>query len=196
MRPAPRSSRRRVPAASKVDLPEPGTPVTRVKPRRRSQASTISSSIPSSSKLGGAPGSTLSVMLTAKPPAACTGERLQRKRRKTPRASATACEQSMARPPRRMPSPVASKMRAHKLPSPTPSSAAPVARASLPSTSMKAGAPVWKEMSEEPRFAAHSRKASSRSTGNTCAASGQYALARTVIECLRQRWFATPLCRD
>ena len=98
MRPAPRSSSRRVPAASRVDLPEPGTPVTRVRPRRRSQASTISSSMPSSSKLGGAPGSTRSVMLTANPPAACTGARLQRKRRKTPRASATAWEQSMARP--------------------------------------------------------------------------------------------------
>ena len=59
-------------------------------------------------------------------------------------------------------------------PSATPSRAAPVARASLPSTSMKAGAPVWKEMSEAPRFAAHSRKTSSRSTGNTCAAPGQY----------------------
>ena len=35
-----------MPAASKVDLPEPGTPVTRVRPRRRSQASTISFSIP------------------------------------------------------------------------------------------------------------------------------------------------------
>ena len=142
-------------------------------PRRRSQAPTISSSIPSSSKLGGAPGKTRSVMLTAKPPAACTGARLQRKRRKTPRASATAWEQSMARPPRKIPSPVASKMRVHKPPSATPSSAESVARASLPSTSMNAGAPVWKEMSEAPRFAAHSRKASSRSTGNTCAASDQ-----------------------
>ena len=81
MRPAPRSNSSRAPAASRVDLPEPGTPVTRVRPRRRSQASTISSSMPSSSKLGGTPGSTRSVMLTAKPPAACTGARLQRKRR-------------------------------------------------------------------------------------------------------------------
>ena len=73
MRPAPRSSSRLVPAASRVDLPEPGTPVTRVSPAQRSQAAAISSSTPSSAKVGGLPGSTRSVMSMAKPLSPCTG---------------------------------------------------------------------------------------------------------------------------
>ena len=44
------------PAASRVDLPEPGTPVTSVRPRHRSQAAAISASMPNSSRVGGAVG--------------------------------------------------------------------------------------------------------------------------------------------
>ena len=96
----------------------------------------------------------------------------------------------MARPERRMPSAVLppdgvpppdevhppdevppsegmpSKIRAQSLPITTPSRRARVARRSTPSTSMKAGEPVWKAMSEAPRSAAQSRKQSSPAAGN------------------------------
>ena len=71
----------------------------------------------------------------------------------------------MARPERRMPSPVSSKTLATSRPMTTPSRTVPVARNRIPSTSMKAGAPVWKETSDAPRSAAHSRKQSRPAAG-------------------------------
>ena len=106
----------------------------------------------------------------------------------------------MARPERRMPSPVPplegvpppegvlppdgvpppkgmpSKTRPQSLPIATPSRMAPVARCSTPSSSMKAGDPVWNETSEAPRSAAQSRKESSPATGNANSASSQRGL--------------------
>ena len=195
MRPAPLSRSRLVPAASNVDLPEPGTPVTSVRPLQRSQTSAISGSTPSSSKPGGLSGSTRMAMSMPKRCCASTGERLQRKRRNSLGPDATAYEQSMALPERRMPSAVLppkgvpppegvlppdgvppsegmlpsegmpSKIRAQSLPITTPSRRARVARCSTPSISTKAGEPVWKAMSEAPRSAAQSRKQSSPAAG-------------------------------
>ena len=103
IRPAPVSSRRRVPAAIRVDLPDPGTPVTSVSPRHASQASTISGSMPSSAKSGTRSGSTRITTFIPNPLSTCTGEMLTRNRRLRPRCSRTATEQSIASPERRTP---------------------------------------------------------------------------------------------
>ena len=146
-------------------MPEPGTPVTSVSPRHSSQASTISAWVPRSSNPGTVSGSTRTTMLTPNPWFTWTGEMFTRKRRLFRRSSKTDTEQSIARPERRIPSPLALNIRSTRNSIAVESSAAPVARRSLPSTSIDAGEPVWKAISDAPSAAAHSRNSSSRCPG-------------------------------
>ena len=128
-----------MPAAISVDLPLPGTPVTRVRPLHVRQGSATSSSIASSSSAGGAPGSTRMVMFTPHALSTCTADRLTLKRCVLSLPSFTICAVSSASPLRKMGSAVSPKNFLHSRSMAGLSSSTRVARLSTPSTSTNAG---------------------------------------------------------